>query len=171
MEQAELVALIAGGVPRERGVWADLGAGGGAFTAALRTLLPADATIYAVDRDGGAVRQVQALATQPGALIQPVQADFSQPLTLPPLDGLLRANALHFVRPQPRVLTQLAQYLRPGGRLLVVEYDLALPRPWVPFPISADAFPALAAAAGLIAASSAHVVHHATAACCTPAWR
>lgn len=80
----------------------------------------------------------------------PVQADFTQPLPLPTLDGLVLANALHFVRPLSRVLTQLAQHLRPGGRLLVVEYDLALPRPWVPFPISADAFPALVAAAGLV---------------------
>src|SRR5215210_6911182 len=97
-----MVALIRDGVPRPDGTWADLGAGTGNFTWALRELLGAQATIYAVDRDGKAIRQQQQQLAQapPGATIIPIQADFTHPLDLPALDGVLMANALHFIRDQ-----------------------------------------------------------------------
>jgi SAM-dependent methyltransferase len=150
VDHPERVALLRDGV-QGGGVWADLGAGSGSFTHALRDLLPADAIIYAVDSDARAVAQLHALALQAGATVSPQQADFTAPLDLPPLDGLLLANALHFVRQQAPLLAQLVTLLRPGGTLLLVEYDLALPRPWVPFPIAATAFGQLARSAGLIA--------------------
>ena len=74
MEHAEMVALIRGGVPMPSGVWADLGAGTGNFTWALRELLGAQGTIYAVDRDGRAIdrqRAALAQAATPGATILP----------------------------------------------------------------------------------------------------
>ena len=150
MEQAEMVALIRRGVPEGAGVWAEFGAGSGNFTAALRTLLPPGSAIYAVDRDASAVRRLQALAEQPGVPVSAFQADFTRPLVLPPLDGMLLANALHFVRAQVPVLAALGALLHSGGMLLLVEYDLAMPRPWVPFPIAAAGFPALAQAAGFV---------------------
>jgi hypothetical protein len=59
------------------------------------------------------------------------------------------ANALHFVRDQPAALALIAGYLRLGGRLLVVEYDLAAPIAWVPFPVPFERFRTLAIQAGL----------------------
>jgi hypothetical protein len=85
----------------------------------------------------------------PGATIHPIQADFTHPIELPPLDGVLMANALHFVRDQAATLARIASYLRPDGHLLLVEYDLNAPVPWVPFPISFDRFRTLARQAGL----------------------
>jgi precorrin-6B methylase 2 len=149
MDHSEMVALIAGGVAARDGVWADLGAGRGAFTAALRALLGPAATIHAVDRDGAAVRQLARMAAAPGAAVVPQQADFTMPLQLPPLDGMLMANALHFVRNQREVLAALVAYLRPGGRVLLVEYDLERPTSWVPFPVPPARFTELAMAAGL----------------------
>ncbi len=151
MDHSEMVALIAEGVTARAGVWAELGAGRGAFTEALRSLLSATATIYAVDRDGAAVRQLARMAAAPGAAIVPQQADFTHPLHLPPLDGLLMANALHFIRNQPEVLAALCTHLRPGGRVLLVEYDLERPTSWVPFPVPPVRFTELAMAAGLSA--------------------
>ena len=152
MERAEMVALIRGGVPTLGGIWADLGAGTGNFTWALRELLGAQGTIHAVDRDRRAIeRQHAALvqAVEPGATIVSMQADFTRPLSLPPLDGVLMANALHFVRDQLATLALVASYLRPGGRLLLVEYDVAAALTWVPFPVPFERFQALAAQAGL----------------------
>ena len=151
MERSEMVALIRGGVPAPGGAWADLGAGTGNFTWALRELLGPPGTIYAVDRDGKAIRRQRELldGAPGGTAIIPVQADFTRPLDLPPLDGVLMANALHFVRDQAAALALIAGYLRPGGRLLLVEYDLRAPVPWVPFPVSLDRFAALAVDAGL----------------------
>jgi ubiquinone/menaquinone biosynthesis C-methylase UbiE len=154
MERAEMVALIRGGAPAAGGVWADLGAGTGNFTWALRELLGPRGVIYALDRDHRAIERQRAAiaqAVEPGATIMPIQADFTRPLDLPPLDGVLMANALHFVRDQPAALALIAGYLRPGGRLLVVEYDVATALAWAPFPVPFERFQALAVQAGFAA--------------------
>jgi trans-aconitate methyltransferase len=151
MDHSEMVALIADGVATRAGTWAELGAGRGAFTAALRALLRSTATIYAVDRDGNAVRHLRQLAAMPGAAVVPQQADFTRPLQLPQLDGLFMANALHFVPHQQDVLAALCTHLRTGGRVLLVEYDLQRPTAWVPFPVPPARFEELATAVGLAA--------------------
>jgi ubiquinone/menaquinone biosynthesis C-methylase UbiE len=150
MEQSEMVNLIRGGVAGPGGVWADLGAGTGNFSWALAELIGQAGTIYAIDRDAKAIRQIQQRIEQadPGAAIIAQQADFTRALDLPALDGVLMANALHFIRDQPAALALVAGYLRPGGRLLVVEYDLRAPVPWVPFPISLARLGQLAAQTG-----------------------
>jgi ubiquinone/menaquinone biosynthesis C-methylase UbiE len=151
MERSEMVDLIRAGVPGPGGTWADLGAGTGNFTWALRELLGPSGTIYAVDRDRKAIaRQRAALeGAAPGAAILPIEADFTRPLDLPALDGILVANALHFVRDQAAALAHIAGYLRPAGRLLVVEYDVGTTMPWVPFPLPFERLRALAPGAGL----------------------
>lgn len=131
------------------GVWADLGAGTGTFTRALGELIGPDGTVWAVDRGEEAVRALRALELPDGGEPTVVQADFTRPLELPPLDGILMANALHFVRDQEGVLRRLARHLRPGGRLVLVEYDRKRGNPWVPHPIPPERFQALAVAAGL----------------------
>jgi len=149
MERSEMVALIRGGVPGP-GVWADLGAGTGNFSWALAELIGPQGMIYAIDRDAKAIRQLHQRIAQadPGAAIVPQQADFTRPLDIPALDGVLLANALHFIRDQPAALALVAGYLRPGGRLLLVEYDLRAPLPWVPFPVSLARLEVLTAEAG-----------------------
>jgi hypothetical protein len=62
---------------------------------------------------------------------------------------MLFANALHFVREPPSVLTQLVTWLRPGGSVVVVEYDGRRANRWVPYPIGAAQLERVAAAAGL----------------------
>lgn len=141
MTHEEMVTLIQGGVPHTGGTWADFGAGTGNFTRALRTLIGPQATLYAVDQDAAALR------AQQDAI--PIHADFTQPLDLPPLDGLLIANALHWVRGQSAAMTHLVCCLRPGGRLLLVEYEAQRPRSFIPFPVPYTRFEALAQMAGL----------------------
>ena len=136
------------------GVWADLGAGSGVFARALSELLGPAGVVIAVDRD---VRALGRLGTtrdlylsQPvGGEIRLYHADFRRPLELPPLDGLLLANSLHFVPRQAPVLRQLVSYLRPQGQVLVVEYDEQRASPWNPYPVPPGRFKELAAAAGL----------------------
>lgn len=114
--------------------WADLGCGNGVFTHALATLLPAQSTIYAIDKARGFDQT---------ALEQwPVQVHFQQrdfvtdALDLPPLDGLLMANALHYVSDQPAFLQKILRYTRPGAAILIVEYDTHISvEPWVPYPV------------------------------------
>jgi ubiquinone/menaquinone biosynthesis C-methylase UbiE len=141
LNQKDLVALIEGGVQERGGRWADLGAGEGAFTLALAELLGPDAQIVAVDRDRGAL----------GALdgrFETRVADFTKPLDLHDLDGVVMANSLHFVRDKEPVLRSLRSMLKPGGRLIVVEYGADRGNPWVPFPFSYPRWEEMAAQAG-----------------------
>ncbi len=150
MKTRDAVALIADAVPRRAGTWADVGSGDGTFTRALVELLGLAARIYAVDRDARALASLRRWAARDGANVIPVEADFTRALELPELlDGLLVANALHFARHADVVLARLAALVRPGGRVVIVEYDRRAASRWVPHPIWRDRLPALAADAGL----------------------
>jgi SAM-dependent methyltransferase len=157
MEIQEAVDLLRDAVGESTGIWADLGAGGGTFTLALAELLGSGSAIYAVDADANAVHALGDLPAIGETRIIPVKADFTRPLELPgpsrPLDGLLMANALHFVRDATGVLSRLVQKVRGGGRVIVVEYDQRRASRWVPHPIPAASWPTLAAAAGLVDAA------------------
>jgi SAM-dependent methyltransferase len=134
------------------GLWADFGSGRGAFTLALADLLGSGGEIVSVDRDERALReQTRALAARyPATTLRTVTADFTRPLKLPPLAGLLMANALHFQRDQDKgpVLDLLRGYLEPGGRLILVEYGTDHGNHWVPYPLSFASWERLAAAHG-----------------------
>jgi ubiquinone/menaquinone biosynthesis C-methylase UbiE len=154
VDTREAVALIAAAVPHGAVTWADLGAGDGTFTRALVELLGPGARIYAVDRDARALAVLRRWAAREGANVIALEGDFTGSLELPRLgdarlDGLLLANTLHFIRDADVVLARLAALVRPGGRVVIVEYDRRAANRWVPYPISVERLPALAAAAGL----------------------
>jgi ubiquinone/menaquinone biosynthesis C-methylase UbiE len=142
------VSLIKHGVEAPGETWADLGAGGGTFSLALSELLGPTGMVIAVDRDHRALKRID---TPPAswAPIRTYHADFTQPLKLTNLDGLLLANALHFVAQQEKVLRQLTAYLRLGGRVLFLEYGTEQVSPWNPYPLPLGRLQQLAVAAGL----------------------
>jgi len=150
MTHEDHVALLRGGIPATGGVWADLGSGTGAFTLALADILGPESTIYSVDVDRRALKQQEEnmLARFPATNVQYIAADYTGPLDLPALDGIVMANALHFQRDKDSVLQHLRDYLKPGERLVLVEYNADSGNPWVPFPISYQTWEKLASANG-----------------------
>ena len=150
MNHTDHVNLLRNGIPVPGGVWADFGSGGGAFTLALADLIGSDATIHSIDRDRGALRrQKQIMRAQfPDLKVQIMVGDFTQPLDLPPLDGIVMANALHFVRHKDSVIQRLRDTLAPGGRLIIVEYDTDRGNRWVPYPFAYPTWERLAARNG-----------------------
>ncbi|HVC76774.1 MAG TPA: class I SAM-dependent methyltransferase [Candidatus Micrarchaeaceae archaeon] len=146
MDRADLVALLRDGVSAKGGRWADLGAGDGAFTFALADLIGLGAQITAIDRDSGALKRLASVPAR--AQIETVVADFTHPLNLSALDGVVMANSLHFVRDKPPVLAAVRDLLRPGGTLIVVEYETDTGNPWVPHPFSFRTWEGMAASAG-----------------------
>src|SRR5450759_5870378 len=127
MDHRDHVRLIREGVLGGGRIWADLGSGEGAFTLALADLLGPSGSIHTVDRDSRALQvQVRALRDAfPSVRVTPLVADFTMPIELPPFDGIVMANSLHFERDKLAVLRLVRGYLRPAGRLVLVAYDAA----------------------------------------------
>ena len=138
MKHEDHLRLLRGGVAQRGGTWADLGSGDGAFTLALAQLLGPAGTIYSVDRDRRALeRQKQVIRGRfPAVAVEYCGADFGQPIDLPPLDGVVMANSLHFQRQKDPVLALVSSYLKPHGRLILVQYDTDHGNHWVPYPVS-----------------------------------
>ncbi len=138
MNHDDHVHLLHDGIPASGGVWADLGSGWGAFTLALADLIGPTGRIYSVDKDPNSMReQEQALRARfPEVPVRTTIADFTRRLDLPPLDGVVLANALHFVPnrhgEQEEVVQLIKSYLRPDGRLILVEYNADEGNQWVP---------------------------------------
>ncbi|MDQ6773558.1 MAG: class I SAM-dependent methyltransferase [Candidatus Dormibacteraeota bacterium] len=151
MDHSDHVALIRAGVEGAGPNWADLGSGWGAFTLALADVLGPTGRIHSVDRDAAALRRQRRELDQrfPAMHVEQLQADFSSPLALMGLDGVVMANSLHFVREPAPVIRAVAGMLRPGGHLVLVEYDTDRGNHWVPHPLSFATWERRAAAAGL----------------------
>ena len=150
MNHTDLVALLEDAVTAQGGRWSDLGSGEGAFTLALADLLGPGARITAVDRDAGALRTLAASMGMrfPQTDIETLLADFTRPLRMSGLDGIVMANSLHFVRDKAPVLRSVRDMLRPGGTLVIVEYGTDRGNPWVPHPLSYASWEGMAAQAG-----------------------
>lgn len=142
MTHDEMVNLLRGGVAHGGGLWADLGAGGGNFTRALRDLTGNEAIIHAIDQDANALRGNSAAD-------HVHVADFTRLQTIPDLpeafDGILMTNALHWTRHQSEVMRAIYNNLRAGGHFILVEYAVSTPRPFVvPYPVPFTRFESLA---------------------------
>ena len=137
MNHNDHVNLLRGAV--EAGdVWADFGSGTGAFTLALADLLGAAGRIYSIEQDGRALREQQSAMRGrfPNVHVEYVTADFTRKLDLPPLNGIVMANSLHFIREKAPVLALMRSYLKPDGRFVLVEYNADRGNTWVPYPLS-----------------------------------
>lgn len=157
MKIDDAIELIRSAGPAEGEIWVDFGAGEGLFTLALAALLGPQGRVVAVDRDRVALERLRRVVRRParrGAELVVVEGDFGAPEGLAGLDAVLRAtvprrrsgvdgvlfaNALHF-HPQPvDVLGAVADRLRTGGRVVIVEYDRHAASRWVPYPIPFEA--------------------------------
>ncbi len=139
--------------PPANSTWADLGAGSGAFTLALRELVGIEATIYAVDKDRFALRELEnSHRVRFGSSLNLILLtdDFTRLSSIPPLDGVVMANSLHFFKDKEKenVLRYVHGLLKPRGMLLLVEYNVDTGNMWVPYPLSFETFRTLVPRAG-----------------------
>ncbi|HET7230827.1 MAG TPA: class I SAM-dependent methyltransferase [Longimicrobium sp.] len=151
MNDHDALELLRAAIPSAAGeTWADLGAGSGGFTRALATLVGTGGRVIAVDRDARGLAAIRAWSARwrDGGEIVTMQADVARLPELPPLDGVVIANVLHFVADAEAALRGVAARLRPRGQLVLIEYEGRQPSPWVPYPVSAARFAELAAASG-----------------------
>jgi ubiquinone/menaquinone biosynthesis C-methylase UbiE len=150
MEHADHVNLLCRGIPGPGGVWADFGSGAGAFTLALADLIQPTGTIFSIDRDGSALQaqEKQMSARFPEVHVHYRKANYAHPLQLPPLDGIIAANTLHFMQDKEPVLDLFYAYLKPAGRMILVEYNIEDGTYAVPYPLPYPAWERLARRSG-----------------------
>lgn len=119
-------------LPAQR--WVDLGCGGGVFTVALSNILPRGSTIIAVDKNAQELPQISGNHVS----VKFIQADFETNLPqMYPLDGIMMANSLHYVRHKEKFIEKLLPLFEKNKNFIVVEYDTDKPiDPWVPFPVN-----------------------------------
>jgi ubiquinone/menaquinone biosynthesis C-methylase UbiE len=151
MDHADHVNLLKPVNLPSGGTWADFGAGSGAFTLALRELIGPHSNIYAVDKDRRGFNEMEKAHREKFGTAQnlhTVRADFTGPLSLPPLDGIVMANSLHYFKDREKVLRHVRSFLKVNGILLLVEYNVDSGNMWVPYPLSFETFQGLAPRAG-----------------------
>jgi ubiquinone/menaquinone biosynthesis C-methylase UbiE len=122
-------AVVDSGKPQH---WMDLGAGTGLFTTALDSLLPLQSSILAIDKDEQALKSVK---VKTGISLQIKVQDFTTIEPSQPCDGILMANALHYVQHASVFLSKLKAMLATDGQLVIIEYERRGSNAWVPYPI------------------------------------
>jgi SAM-dependent methyltransferase len=116
-------------------------------------LIGPSGVIYSIDKDRFALAEQERLLHDrfPNVTVHYLAADFTRPLQLPPLDGIVMANALHFQRDKDRVVQLVRTHLKPGGRLMLVEYNIGSGNFAVPHPIPFRDWQTLARRSGFAA--------------------
>lgn len=154
MNHQDHVRLLRDGIISTGGVWAEFGSGRGAFTLALVELIGPGGMIYSVDKNKAALRDQARIIEKRHSTNQPavhyLHGDYTQPLSLPPLNGVLMANTLHFHEDKAAILSSILDYLLPGGCLILVEYNADYGNAWVPYPLSYNKWETLTSEAGFI---------------------
>lgn len=136
MDYAQIVELIKDAVPYGPYRWMDLGSGDGAFTLALSSLAGPHAEIYSVERDRKRMERQKRLFVHPEPNIHFLEQDFTKPLPVSSIDGIVMANSLHYVKDKIAFLEDAKKYFAQNGRMVIVEYDTDEGNAWVPYPIS-----------------------------------
>jgi len=102
---------------------ADIGAGSGVFTLPLSPKVKPSGKVYAVDLDEKLLEHIMETATEQGIVnIVPVKGDFDDPLLPDNIDLAFINDVLHHIEHRAEYLKNLAAYLKPGGRIAVIDF-------------------------------------------------
>lgn len=108
-------------------VVADLGAGAGAFAWVFARAV-APATVYAVEVDPGYIPYLQRRAHEQGlSNVKAVLGKFEDPLLPEKVDVAFFHDVLHHIDKRAEYLKVVAGYLKPKGRIAVIELDSEKP--------------------------------------------
>jgi ubiquinone/menaquinone biosynthesis C-methylase UbiE len=105
-------------------VVADIGAGSGVFTLPLAKPLGKSGKVYAVDIEQGLVDHIAKKAQEEKATnVVGVLGKFTDPaLPARDVDLAFIADVLHHIENRAEYLMNLAPYLKPGGRIAVIDF-------------------------------------------------
>lgn len=112
---------------KEGAIVADLGAGAGAFTWPFAKAV-GKGTVYAVEVDKGYMPHLERRAKEQGLTnVKPLLGKFEDPLLPEKVDLAFFHDVLHHVEKRAEYLKTVAGYLKPNGRIAVIELDATRP--------------------------------------------
>ena len=102
---------------------ADIGAGAGVFSLPLARAVRPGGKLYAVEVDEKLLEHIVELGTEQGVTnIDPVFGEYDDPLLPPGVDLAFIHDVLHHIEKREVYLKNLAGYLKPGGRIAVIDF-------------------------------------------------
>jgi ubiquinone/menaquinone biosynthesis C-methylase UbiE len=108
---------------KEGEIVADIGAGSGYFTMRLARHVGATGRVYAVDVSPDMIRHLHARVREAGLLnISPILAPPDDPLLPQAVDRFVIVNVWHHVEDQAGYLERMKKLLRPGGRVVMIDF-------------------------------------------------
>jgi arsenite methyltransferase len=103
---------------------ADLGSGSGLFTRPIAKAAAPGGVVYAVDINEALLKIVDRSAKdQKIESIRTVLAATDDPKLPEPVDLILICDTLHHIQNQPQYVKGLSKYLRPGGRVAIIDFS------------------------------------------------
>ncbi|HVL56034.1 MAG TPA: class I SAM-dependent methyltransferase [Burkholderiaceae bacterium] len=107
---------------------ADIGAGTGYFAVRLAHRVP-QGRVYAVDTEPDMVRHLAERAKRDGlANLTPIEARADDPKLPQPVDLALFVNVYHHIERRPQYFRRIADTLKPGGRIAIIDFTLDSPQ-------------------------------------------
>ena len=108
---------------------ADLGSGGGYFTFRLAQAVAPSGKVYAVDVDRDMIALVAERARKEApAIVETIVAKPNDPALPGTVDLVFTSNTYHHIDDRVAYFTNLRKYLRPGGRVAIIDFDR---RAWI----------------------------------------
>jgi ubiquinone/menaquinone biosynthesis C-methylase UbiE len=108
---------------RPGAIVADVGAGSGLLSGPLAIATGPKGVLYAVDIDKGLLAHVaERAADQRIANIRTVLGEFTDPKLPEKVDLAFMNDVLHHIADRAAYLRNLAAYLKPGGRIAIVDF-------------------------------------------------
>lgn len=107
---------------------ADIGSGSGLFTRPLAKQVGAKGVVYAVDIDPELLQYVKGTAAaQKLTNIKTILAAEDDPKLPTPVDLIVIIDTLHHIANQPTYLKGLKKYLKPNGRIAIIDFSKTWP--------------------------------------------
>jgi len=103
---------------------ADLGSGGGYFTFRLAQAVAPNGKVYAVDVDRDMIALIGERARKEApSIVETVLAQPNDPALPAPVDLVFTSNTYHHIDDRVAYFTNLRKYLRPTGRVAIIDFD------------------------------------------------
>jgi cyclopropane fatty-acyl-phospholipid synthase-like methyltransferase len=107
---------------------ADIGAGSGLFTRPIAKKAGETSTVYAIDIDSELLKHIEKTAREEKlSNIRTIMAAEDDPGIPEPVDLIVIIDTLHHIKNQGTYLKSLRRYLRPSGRIAVIDFSESWP--------------------------------------------